>query len=193
MKTCMIKMLLKRFGTILLGLILTSCIGTDKNSTDQQRIRKFGQYQMFIHAARSDTSTAVITLERTGCFGPCPVYFLALFEDGKIVYNGHKNVKIKGILYRQIPADTVHQLVNDFLQAGYLSLESEYSTKRDTLENGRIVEWTTTDMPSAVSSIKVTGKVKIVRNYFGAPEWLERLENRVDQVANSKEWVSNTN
>ncbi len=38
----------------------------------------------------------VITLERTQCFGSCPVYKLTVYGDGRVVYEGGGFVKIKG-------------------------------------------------------------------------------------------------
>ena len=32
----------------------------------------------------------VITLERTACFGRCPMYKVKIFADGKVVYRGQE-------------------------------------------------------------------------------------------------------
>ena len=38
-----------------------------------------------------------IELERTQCYGPCPVYKLSILRNGEITYNGIQFVKILGI------------------------------------------------------------------------------------------------
>ncbi len=33
-----------------------------------------------------------ITLERTGCYGTCPIYSLTIYGDGKVTYEGKRHV-----------------------------------------------------------------------------------------------------
>lgn len=39
--------------------------------------------------------TVVITLQRTVCYGSCPEYKLTIFSDGRVLYEGIRNVKKK--------------------------------------------------------------------------------------------------
>ena len=55
----------------------------------------------------------VITLERTPCFGTCPVYTLAVQGDGTVVYEGKDFVKTKGIMEISIPQAKIDQLVKE--------------------------------------------------------------------------------
>ncbi len=47
-------------------------------------------------AAAQENSQPVITLERTACFGACPVYTLSIYADGTVVYNGERFVDVEG-------------------------------------------------------------------------------------------------
>ena len=38
----------------------------------------------------------VITLERTACFGVCPVYKLTIYGDGRVLYDGIRFVRTEG-------------------------------------------------------------------------------------------------
>ena len=44
----------------------------------------------------------VITLERTACFGVCPVYKLTVYGDGRVVYEGKRFVRVEGTITRNI-------------------------------------------------------------------------------------------
>jgi hypothetical protein len=130
----------------------------------------------------------VITLERTACFGTCPVYKLEIFADGKVVYEGKDFVKRKGKLQGRITKAAVQQLVREFNRINYFSLDDEYIS-----EGPNCPEWWT-DSPSAVTSINWKGRKKTIRHYHGCRgakvlDQLTALETKIDQLANTKRWV----
>ena len=43
-----------------------------------------------------DKNSVNITMSRSACFGACPVYYLEIDGDGKVIYRGYKNVDITG-------------------------------------------------------------------------------------------------
>jgi hypothetical protein len=122
----------------------------------------------------------VITLERTACFGACPIYSLTIYGDGTVVYVGQDYVKTKGKMETSVSADSVNQLVLEFEKADYFSLNDSYTS------------FGKSDMPSANTSISLEGKTKAVEHYLGdhsAPEKLTELENKIDEIANSAHWI----
>lgn len=122
----------------------------------------------------------VITLERTACFGICPIYTLTIYGDGRVVYEGIRFVRIEGARTATINEEKVRQLVTEFQSIDYFSLDDSYE------------ELNATDMPSAITSITINGKTKTVRHYhgdFSAPEKLTELEDRIDQIVNSDQWI----
>lgn len=122
----------------------------------------------------------VITLERTECYGPCPVYRLTINGDGSVVYEGRDFVKATGRQTTTISQDRVRQLVSEFEKADFFSLSDSYE------------QIMVTDNPSAITSITTDGKSKTVRHYHGdttAPEILTELENKIDETANSNQWT----
>ena len=127
-----------------------------------------------------DLDEVVITLERTACFGTCPVYKLTVYGNGTVVYEGRRFVRIEGKRTTTIGEDKVRQLLSEFERAGYFSLKDSYEERMAT------------DMPSAFTSLTIDGKTKAVRHYhgdFGAPEELTELEDRIDEVVDSDRWV----
>lgn len=122
----------------------------------------------------------VITLERTPCYGFCPVYKLTIQGNGNVVYEGEDFVKTKGIMEISIPKAKIDQLVEEFERVGYFSLNNYYT------------ERTITDAPSVITSITVDGKTKTIEHYHGdfdAPEELTELEDAIDEIVNSDQWI----
>ena len=116
------------------------------------------------------------TLERTACFGTCPVYKLTISGDGKIIYEGTRFVNVTGIQTSQISQDKIKDLVDEFYNINYFALNDKY----DAL---------ITDMPTTITSITIDGRTKKVINYYGAPKKLNELENKIDEITDSKKWV----
>jgi hypothetical protein len=109
-----------------------------------------------------------ITLERTGCFGTCPIYKVTLRRDGTISYNGKQYVQLKGAYEgRAYGFDRMAQLI---LASGYFKLKDNYTANA-------------TDLPSAVTSVVANGKRKTIENYgdFGPVE-LWGIEMAIDGI-----------
>ena len=122
----------------------------------------------------------VITLERTICFGTCPDYTLTIQGDGTVTYEGRMFVRVEGTRTAIISEDKIRQLLSEFQRIDYFSLNDSYE------------EFGATDMPSAITSLTINGKTKTVRHYhgdFSAPEQLTELEDRIDEIVNSDQWI----
>ena len=128
----------------------------------------------------SDLDEVVITLERTVCFGACPEYKLTICGSGTVEYEGIRFVKIEGTRTIAISKDKIRQLVSEFNRIDYFSLDDSYE------------EFMATDMPSAITSLTVDGKTKTVRHYhgdFSAPKELAELDDKIDEIVNSNQWI----
>lgn len=122
-----------------------------------------------------------ITLERRHCYGTCPVYKLAVFGDGRVIYQGERFVKEVGERTKTLSPDEVKMLVNEFDRAGYFSFKDEYA------------DYSMTDMPTTVTSIRIEGRSKRVEHYhgdFSTPKKLIRLENLIDEIVRTIEWIT---
>jgi hypothetical protein len=127
-----------------------------------------------------EISDVVVTLERGPCFGACPVYSLTVYGDGRVIYDGIRFVKIEGTRTATVSEEKVRQLVGEFYAVDYFSLNDEY-THADA-----------TDMPSATTSITIGGKTKTVIHYhgdFSAPDELTALEDKIDEIVSTRQWV----
>jgi len=121
-----------------------------------------------------------ITLERTVCFGACPVYELTVYGNGTVVYEGRQFVRVVGTRTTIISQEKVRQLVSEFERIDYFALCDSYE------------DYMVTDLPFAITSITIDERTKTVRHYHGdlsAPEELTELENRIDEIVDSWQWT----
>ena len=129
-----------------------------------------------------------ITLERTACFGTCPMYKVTITSDGTVSFDGKRFTKTTGIAKGKISAHDFRQLVSEFEKINYFSLPDSYAPGTPVCPE-RI-----TDMPSAYTSIRLNGKTKSVSHYYGcgtsgALEKLTALEKKIDEVAGTQKWI----
>ena len=93
-----------------------------------------------------------------------------------MIYEGRNFVAVTGRQTSSISQEQVRELVKAFYETDYFSLKNEYSAQ-------------VTDLPTTTTSITVDGRFKQVINYYGAPEQLMELENKIDDISNSEKWV----
>ncbi|HEY93685.1 MAG TPA: hypothetical protein G4O15_01945 [Dehalococcoidia bacterium] len=127
-----------------------------------------------------DLNSVIITLERTACYGFCPIYSLTIHGNGTVIYEGQDFVETTGRVETVISKEKVKQLISEFEKTDYDSLKDSYT------------ERTITDAPSVITSITRNGKTKTIEHYqgdFNAPEKLTELEDKIDEIVNSKQWI----
>src|SRR2546427_11388530 len=74
---------------------------------------------------------ALITLERTVCYGPCPIYKLTIIADGTVTFEGRQNGKVKGLVKSRINRDDLRNLMAVVEAASYFSLNNSYEIEND--------------------------------------------------------------
>ena len=127
-----------------------------------------------------DIDGVVITLERTACYGFCPIYSLTIKGNGTVLYEGEDFVETVGKAETVISREKVEQLLSEFEKIDYDSLKDSYT------------ERTITDAPSVITSITRNGKTKTIEHYhgdFNAPEKLTELEDKIDEIVDSEQWI----
>ncbi|MBD2744852.1 DUF6438 domain-containing protein [Coleofasciculus sp. FACHB-1120] len=135
--------------------------------------------QRLLNQPQPVSRQAALTLERTACFGFCPIYKLTVYGNGKVVYEGKRFVKVTGTRTTTISKTAARKLIADFQKLNYFKLQDSYTGGH-------------TDDPSAITSLRMGKKQKIVHYYLpspDAPTQLTELENKIDTVVNSKQWI----
>jgi len=119
-----------------------------------------------------------ISLERTGCFGTCPIYTVSISGNGTVTYQGERFVKTLGVQTYEIPTSDIEQLVGMIYQKNYFSLKERY-------------EVGATDLPTVITSVRVGDEIKSIENYGGAgPSQLHEIEQKIDEVSDSESfWI----
>jgi hypothetical protein len=139
------------------------------------------------NSAETDvTATPVITLERTPCFGSCPVYRLSVAPSGTVTYEGKAHVRKLGTAIAQIPKQRVDALIAELEKGGYLWFANRYTSAEPTC--GRY----STDSPSVITSVTISGRTKRIEHDYGcgaAPGALVVLERRIDEALGSAQWT----
>jgi len=137
-------------------------------------------------SSQSEAAPAIITLERTACFGGCPVYTIAVSPTGEIQYEGRAHVRKLGTASGRVPRERVNALLSELERGGYFSFAERYTSAEPTC--GRYV----TDSPTVITSVTLNGRTKKVSHDYGcgrAPGALVVLERRIDEVLNSDQWT----
>lgn len=125
--------------------------------------------------------SAVITMQRNNTAnGISPVYSLTIFGNGSVVYQGIKNVNTTGIHTYQIPKDGARELVNEFINIYYFALKDKYGDSSNA-----------TSVDTVTTSININGRTKTILDDKSsyAPESLRALEDKIDNVTNSRQWT----
>jgi hypothetical protein len=68
-------------------------------------------------------------LERTACYGTCPIYTVTILEDGTVIYEGENFVSVTGVQTSEIAPDTVASMIEAFEDAGYFDWDEAYNTQ----------------------------------------------------------------
>jgi hypothetical protein len=125
-----------------------------------------------------------IVLERTSCFGVCPVYRLTIQRSRKVVWEGKAHVWEVGRETGKISKEGFRQLVAKIEEINFFSLRDRYDGKNADGSGS-----TVTDLPTRKTSVTRGNQTKTVENYYGGPKGLKQLEDLIDELTNSNQWI----
>jgi hypothetical protein len=134
--------------------------------------------------ASAESEITAITLERTPCFGACPVYKLTIHRSGQVEYEGKDHVGQKGARSGRISTEDFERLIKKIDEINFFNLGDRYDGKNP---DGSGV--TVTDLPTRITSVTRGDRTKTVQNYFRGPKGLKELEDLIDEVTKSADWV----
>ncbi len=120
------------------------------------------------------TTITEITLERTACYGTCPIYKVILESNGTATYIGMQFVERKGTYKAYISG--FEQLAKIIEARKYFSFSASYTEP-------------VTDLPSAITSVVRNGKRKTINNYANSgPIELWEIETLIDGLIANARW-----
>jgi hypothetical protein len=137
---------------------------------DEQKSRSNGE------VASTNHGITEIGIERSGCYGRCPVYTFIVRSDGTFRYTGTKYVEHEGEFIGTIPVWYFHRLAQFVRDSGYMELEDRYS---------RMV----TDSSTTYTTVMMGAKRKTISNYANSgPTKLWAIEQLIDDLMAKEEW-----
>ncbi len=148
----------------------TASKATLSESPGAKKLRKMGD------EAAPGKDTVVIRMQRTLCFGKCPVDILTIRESGRAVYEGQKNVERKGMYQKTVQGETLQRILQKAQDIGFFELQKEYDQPK------------VTDIPSTILTIRDRGQSHRVKARYGVPDGLEELIAEIEKVIESEGW-----
>ena len=174
------------------GLLLAACGGPDPRPEPDRSASAAPPAPATAFPSSYALDDVIIRMERTGCFGTCPIYSLQLKGDGAVVYNGIANVYIRGELRTYVPRQQVADLLHDFNRIGFFRLPNNIEAGQTLHLDGKRVEvmkLQRDDLPNTRITLRVGDSSKSVVYSQTAPEALVRIAERIDNLVNSARWV----
>ncbi len=134
--------------------------------------------------------TFSITLERTACFGRCPTYRVTIDSRGNVTWEGREWVDVPGTTEVLGDPKEARELAELVVGSCFFDMKDEYSAP-------------VTDQAWAITTVSVGNRTKTIRHYLGepagesartdgvcsAPTVLTKIEEKIDEVANTARWV----
>ena len=128
---------------------------------------------------------ALIQLQRTSCYGPCPIYTLSIDARGQVVYVGEKFVRVAGRQTAKIDPSIVAKLLSRAETIRFFDLRNAYRV----IENPDGSTSMVTDLPTTFVTVTANGRTKRVEDYIAAPDALTQFEREIDEAAGTKRWT----
>jgi hypothetical protein len=171
-------------------LSLLACAKQVKDKTTQTNMNKTAQQTTLPTPASTvptkpvDTktdkidNTLLVSLQRTPCFGQCPVFKIELFGDGKVVYVGQAFSKRVGTYRATASPEFIKAIQQKAADIKYLSFDAKYPKGESMI----------TDIPSTISFFKSGLESKTVLNNYDAPVELVEFERWLEVQFEGLKW-----
>src|SRR6476620_2929455 len=76
----------------------------------------------------------MVSLERTACYGRCPIYKVTVLRDGTVLWEGERFVKVTGKATAKVSVSVIMDLAKAFAKADFFALQDRY-TNRDVTDH----------------------------------------------------------
>ncbi len=107
----------------------------------------------------------IITLQRTACYGTCPIYKIEIYSDGSGIYTGTRFVDSIGVSKFKISKAKVRKILSEAERINFANMKDEFYEP-------------VTDLPTTYIRVKD----KKIKDYLGAPKKLKEFERLIDSL-----------
>ena len=129
-----------------------------------------------------DQPEALVQMTRGACVAHCPVYQVAIFSDGAVIYEGQQSVGVIGVRQKSIPSASLQEIIERFEKVHFVDLPEHCCDQKSTR-----------DCPSVTIAYGVGRARRILEHgqcSDGAPAELTDLEGRIDELVGVAKWTS---
>lgn len=137
------------------------------------------QSEAAIHLERNSNNlpdSLVARIQRTACFGRCPIYTLSVYESGYVDYIGEKWVEKEGRFSSRVDQSVIEELMQKSEAINYFEFDHTYDSKF------------VTDLPATITTLKGENGFHVVVNRYQAPEQLTQFSQEFDQLFKDLAW-----
>lgn len=138
-------------------------------------LSKCGETNIELPPKNLENLTKVAELYKGPCFGKCPVFTLSIYDNGLMVYKGHRNVNKRGEHYKVVSVSEIKELKKAFRQADFWNLQDNYASN-------------IADAASYKISFFEKERSKTVQGNYDLPEPVKALIQKMDEIGNSEGW-----
>jgi len=116
---------------------------------------------------------------RSACFGKCPTYKMSIYNDGTVMLEGIRNVRLLGTFKTKITKEEMEQFSAIADSIEFFEMNDEYDSP-------------ITDVPSTTISIVADGHRKEVYARAGYPQRIKKLSELFNQLIERDIWTAIT-
>jgi predicted small secreted protein len=109
------------------------------------------------------------SIQRTACYGQCPMYKATFLDNGEVIYIGKRFVEHIGTYRTLLSEEEVLDIKKKITEYDYFGLDSLYPTP-------------ITDFPSCITEAGLNGKTKKVIDRRNPPDNLKAFEKFLDSL-----------
>lgn len=120
----------------------------------------------------------VAVLEKTTCYGKCPVFEVRLFSNGHLTYLGKKEVAMLGRYEAWTDLTLLEKVKAAAYQVHYFQLAEVYPTNQRQIE----------DIPLTITYLNFDDREKTIMNNYGSPKALRDFEDLLEGLLLKVNW-----
>ncbi len=149
----------------ILGFGLMSCKSKEKINTTET-----------VEQAENPYQHDWVKLDRSGCFGTCPVYNVTIYGNGIVKYEGIRHVEKIGMFIGRMDPAVFSKIVDEMNAVNFMKMKDVYDTFFS-------------DLPGSTIHLHMgTADKKVIEN-GEAPKELKAFQNYLDKISDSiEEW-----
>jgi hypothetical protein len=162
------KYLILAFSIGLLGSNISGC------KTNEVVVSSPETSNSFSEPVVSVAPELLASIQRTACYGQCPMYKATFMDNGEVKYVGKRFVDKIGTYSGLIPEAQIIEIKSIIKEYDYFSLDSLYPTP-------------ISDFPSCITEARLNGVSKRIVDRRNPPENLKSFERFLDAVLKTLE------